>query len=265
MDLLEYIKMQRDNGVDDYMTIQAAKKYMIQKEQYVINDNHAQIGGNEEDVKQLKNQVEYLMQQDQKVNAPPTPPTPSLPSTKPATSVVSRPANVADLSIAPENLRVEKTSFEYETIKNGAVLFHPSQELQGFSDTMIFVNIADQCNQRTFSLFFTPNEQYAKRYSGLWSLNKRPVYIHKLRVRTDISGIKIIKAEDVPNGLENLKLAQNICGATVDGHVNGIKIEQNINGQQSVSEYYICNPDRFFNHISTEMQISSNQWVNISR
>lgn len=158
----------------------------------------------------------------------------------------------------------------YETIKAGTILFHPSQDVKRFNDAMIFVDInkvLDKSKQRSFSMFFTPNEEYARRYSGLWSLNKRQVYVHKLRVKQNIIGIKIIDASVIPDNMENLDLAKKMCGPTEDGTINGIKIQQYVknNINNKIDEYYICNPELWFDFVETWMQFGSTEWIKITK
>lgn len=155
----------------------------------------------------------------------------------------------------------------YETIQSGTFLYHPSQDIKRFSNSMIFVdvrNVLDKNQQRSFSIFFTPNEEYARRYSGLWSLNKRPVYVHKLQVSRPISGIKIFDASLIPDNMDNLEFSKNICGPSEDGTINGIKVTLPNNGGHPISEYYICNPESWFIPVETWMQYGPTEWIKIS-
>jgi hypothetical protein len=132
---------------------------------------------------------------------------------------------------------------------------------------MIFVDIGealDQSKQKGYTMFFTPSKEYARRYAGLLSLNKRPVYVHKLQVKKTISGIRIISPNIIPDDVKSMKLAEGMCGETVDGYVNGMMIQQPIAGNKYVPEYYICNPSLFFIHISSEMQFSPTQYTEIN-
>lgn len=154
----------------------------------------------------------------------------------------------------------------HETIQSGTFLYHPSQDIKQFSRSMIFVdvrNVLDKNQQRSFSMFFTPNEEYARRYSGLWSLNKRPVYVHKLQVSRPISGIKIFDASLIPDNMDNLEFSKNICGPSEDGTINGIKVTLPNRGEPIV-EYYICNPETWFVPIETWMQHGPTEWIKIS-
>lgn len=160
----------------------------------------------------------------------------------------------------------------YETLEVGRPLYHPSQDIKRFGENVIFVNlpdVLDKNKQRSFVMFFTENEEYARRYSGMWSLNKRPVYVHKFNVIKDIPGIKVIDPNMIPDSLENKQLAQGMCGPSEDGIIHGIKIGQptsDINGGngEPVTEYYICNPEEYLEHKETWMQFDSTQWVKIT-
>jgi uncharacterized protein YegP (UPF0339 family) len=158
----------------------------------------------------------------------------------------------------------------FDILKKGSILFHPSQDIKQFGDSVIFVNlpdVLDKNKQRSFVMFFTPNEEYARRYSGMWSLNKRPVYVHKFSVENDITGIKELDPKLIPDSLENRQLAHGMCGPTEDGFINGIKIKQpidNTDENKSVAEYYICNPEIYLKHEGTWMQFGSTEWVEIS-
>lgn len=255
MDIIEYIKMQRANGLDDYMALQSAKKYTMNQHKLNVSlQEEGQVGGAtgttgttgtniERTTAQLDVQIAKELEEEKKQSA------------------TSSTPHVNELISNRYKMPI-KSEIIYETIQKEWVLYHPSQELKRFSDTSIFVNIAEQCKQKSFALFFTPNEKYAKRYSGLWSLNKRPVYVHKLVAKSDIPRIKVIKADDIPDSIENIKFAQDICGMSIDGHINGIKIEQYIDGE-NISEYYICNPETFLKSVATSMQFSSGQWIDV--
>ena len=176
--------------------------------------------------------------------------------------------NIDQKEIKNDNFE-EEISHEnpYTQIPAGVILYHPSTEIKQFDDSMIFVNVEkvlDSTKQRSFTMFFTPNKEYARRYSGMWSLNKRNIYVHKLVTKTAIPGIRILNTKLVPDNLENLSLAQGFCGDSIDGYINGIKIEQPVGNNQNVTEYYICNPSQFFKHISTDMQFSSTEWSEIN-
>ena len=162
-----------------------------------------------------------------------------------------------------------QTQSSLETLESGTILYHPSIDVRQFSSSMIFVkmqDVLDQSKQRSFTMFFTPNEEYAKRYSGIWSLNKKPVYVHKLMVKNGIklTGIKKINSNDIANVTDNIELGKNICGDSVDGFINGIKVEHPTNDGSNVAEYYICNPSQWFEHLETWMQTSPTEWVSLS-
>jgi hypothetical protein len=169
-----------------------------------------------------------------------------------------------DISSSNNNLNLNT----YATLNVGTILYFPTQDIKNFDDTMMFAkfpNVLDQSKQRTFTMFFTENEEYARRFSGIWSLNKRNVYIHTLRVKTPITRIKIINSKKIPDNINNYDLALGMCGDSIDGAINGIKIEQNIGNAPSVAEYYICNPSAFFEKVETSMQFSGTEWIKIDQ
>jgi len=179
--------------------------------------------------------------------------------------------NETDSEIVPINTKNETGPVAaYDVIKPGTILYHPSQDVSRFDNSMLFVDVTKVLNkneQRSFCMFFTPNEEYARRYSGLWSLNKRPVYLHKLKVKEGkpITGIKVIDARIVPSNIDNLDLAKRISGPSEDGTINGIKIEQKLDNSPPVDEYYICNPEVWFDLVETWMQFGSTEWVKITK
>jgi len=162
----------------------------------------------------------------------------------------------------------QQTQTSNEILDQGRILYHPSTEIKKFSPSMIFVNmqnVLDQSKQRSFTLFFTPSEEYARRYSGIWSLNKKPVYVHKLRIKNGVTlNIKKINANDIANISDNTELGKNICGDSVDGFINGMKVEHPTSDGSNVSEYYICNPSQWFEHVETWMQTSPTEWIKTS-
>lgn len=169
--------------------------------------------------------------------------------------------------------KIEKTTVQvetYATLNPGDYLYYPTQDIKQFDDSMMFVDIPKVLNQtekRSFTMFFTPNEEYARRYSGLWSLNKRDTYVHKLVVKKGmpIKRIKVINSKKISDAVNNDVLAHNMCGDSVDGFINGIKIEQSLgDNNPSVAEYYICNPSLFFDHVETWLQFDATTWVMIS-
>jgi hypothetical protein len=180
---------------------------------------------------------------------------------------------IENQEIVPINIPEEdKTTVQvdaYSTLKPGDILFYPTQDIKQFDDTMMFADITqvlDQSKKRSFTMFFTPNEEYARRYSGIWSLNKRPVYVHKLVVKQGkpIDRIMILNSKKIADSVNNNDLAHGMCGDSVHGYINGIKIEQTLGNNPSVEEYYICNPSLFFDHVETWMQFTATEWVKIS-
>lgn len=187
------------------------------------------------------------------------------------------PGDSGDNDVATDNAGapdIEKTNTVqvtgYETLEPGTVLYHPSIDVGKIGSAMILVDTPKVMNhneQRSFSVFFTPSEEYARRFSGLWSLNKRPVFVHKVTVKDNIplDKIKVIDADTIPDNIENLDFAKRLCGDTIDGFINGIKVNQKFtDGQQPIAEYYVCNPALFFKHEESWMQFRSAQWIKIS-
>lgn len=146
------------------------------------------------------------------------------------------------------------------TLNPGVLLYYPSGNANAgkFNDSMILaINESDQSKQLPFTMFFTPNMEYAKRFSGLWSLNERPVYIHVYSVKKDkpITRIKEIKPQMVSNSLE-----EQIC----KNNINGIRIKY-MSDNENIEEYYICNPILFFDYIETWKQSDSKEWIKITK
>lgn len=161
------------------------------------------------------------------------------------------------------------TKTMYETIEPGTILYHPTQDVSRLGHPMLFVDITkvlDKNKQRSFCMFFTKNEEYAKRFSGLWSLNKRPVYVHKLKVKQGkpITGIKILDSHIIPSNIDNTELAKKISGPSEDGTINGIKIAQKLDNNTPIDEYYICNPETLFDTVETWMQLGATEWIKIT-
>ena len=127
----------------------------------------------------------------------------------------------------PPKKETSKANVEiFTTLTEGTTLFHPSQNIKRFGDSMIFVDLPsalDLSKPRSFVMFYTPNEEYARRFSGMWSLNKRPVFVHKLSVKTPVDKIRIIDPNIIPDNIENTELAKGMCGTSIDGYINGIK------------------------------------------
>ena len=284
-DLLNYIKMQKNKGLDDYTVLQSAKKFS----QEITNMGTHDIRNISKGV--MLRGGGYQLKQDEKAII-----------LKALSSINSDVNGYQDLQAAAsnsdENANIESyANFDeinkrltamktenisknpnknkpniqndtYATLQPGSILYYPTQDIKQFDETMMFVdipNVLDQSKQRSFTMFFTPNEEYAKRYSGIWSLNKRQVYVHKLKVKVVIDRIKIVNSKKIGDTVSNDVLAQGMCGDGIDGYINGIKIEHNLgSGDGSVVEYYICNPSRFFEHEETSMQFSATEWVTIT-
>lgn len=153
-------------------------------------------------------------------------------------------------------------------VSAGTILYYPSSDVQTISkETPIFVKlpeVLDMSKQRTFTLFFTPNIEYARRFAGIQSLNKRDVYVHKLQVIEDIPNLKRIDGNMISNDIDNINLGHNFCGPSVDGEINGIQIVYETASGGAIEEYYICNPERYMKIVSTEMQVDATSWVNIT-
>ena len=152
------------------------------------------------------------------------------------------------------------------TLKAGETLWHPSLDVQRFNSSMIFANVEEVLNQgkkRSFTIFFTTDEHYAKQYAGLWSLNKRDVYLHKLELKKDLEGIKQIDGTLLMNkSINNIDFSSNMCGDSVDGYINAIEVTN-----KDISEYYICNPSAFFDNSSVEtyMLMGPNEWAKLTK
>lgn len=215
----------RKKGLDDYNILQRVKNYY-------------QFGGDDDDITPTK-------------EAPPT--------TEPTTTQ----RNEELQSVANDPLQMTG-----KTISSGGTLYHPSQDVRGFSKAMIFVPITkvlDRSKQRSFSVFFTPNLEYAKRFSGIWSLNKRPVYVHELRVKENITGIKQIDPKLLSDGIDVSEFSKNLCGPSEEGVINGIEITlPKKQENEELTEYYICNPERYFELVKTYMQFDANTWIEIN-
>ena len=167
----------------------------------------------------------------------------------------------------PQLERDNTSAAPFVTIYAGTELYYPSSDVQAISGTTpIFVKLPellDMSKQRSFTLFFTPNLEYARRFAGIQSLNKRDVYVHKLRVVEDIPTVKRIDGNLISKDIDNIDLGRGFCGPSIDGEINGIQITyETSNGV--IEEDYICNPERFMKIISTEMQVDATSWVNIS-
>lgn len=314
-DLLNYIKMQRNKGLDDYTVLQSTKNFytnygknnMIGGEYYLTSlekqevlQSLASIDKNLPGYVSLNIAAEsdtgliqyydsfdeiktYLAEMkrrttEEKINKT------AATEIHAELSALDRPEFQPD--IQPEfqqgsqpgieaNSRptAEKTTVivdTYATLNPGDYLYYPTQNIKQFDDTMIFVDIPkvlNQTKQRSFTMFFTTNEEYARRYSGIWSLNKRPVYVHKLVVKKGmpITHIKVINSKKISDNIGNDELAHGMCGDSIDGYINGIKVENTLGENASVEEYYICNPSLFLDHVETWMQFSATEWIKISK
>ncbi|VBB18090.1 hypothetical protein YASMINEVIRUS_553 [Yasminevirus sp. GU-2018] len=312
-DLLDYIKMQKNRGMDDYQTLKSAKRYAQnggvkklkmtggdltltpEQAQQIIttletvkdkdqpdyqtllaaasgeslllpnyNDFESEVVPKLQQLVQGSGKVKQTVEKEQSLEDPLA-----------ETTVLEDPVLLEEGGqqqeiVPPGGQKPEVQVQTYEVLKPQTILFHPSQDVKRFSDSMIFVDlkkVLDRNTQRSFSMFFTPNEEYARRYSGLWSLNKRPVFVHKLQVKEGrpITGIKVIDAAVIPDSMDNLDLAKGMCGPTEDGTINGIKVEQKLDNSASVEEYYICNPEIWFDLVETWMQFGSTEWVKITK
>lgn len=265
--LLEYIKGLRKRGLSDYQILMAAKikdretqtlpQYGGQGEEELMMQQYSEGQGLDPqgmyDVVEDEGGVDITAQEVEPLDAEPV----SAETVLVPPSQQEQPGAEVDTT--------DRT--EYTTIKAGSILYHPSASVRQISDDHpIFVNIdevLDSKEQRTFTMFFTPNREYARRFSGISSLNKRNVYVHKLRAKTDITGIRRINGKLISQETDNVNLASGFCGPNADTYVNGIEITyETISGD--IQEYYICNPERFFSLESTEMMFDATTWVDIT-
>lgn len=278
-ELLNYIKLLRHNGVPDYKIVQMATHKLrggggisLTKEQIKTvksrlenidssvegrNELYDDISENTESITlpekyesydKVSEQIDIMEQKNSK-------------STQKISS--DQLSGLIEQTETEKNKHMIKTP--YEELKPGTIMYHPSEEVKSFSDAMIFTgDIKKVLNRekRQFCMFFTTNEEYAKRYSGLWSLNKRQVYVHKLKVKPgrSLSGIKVFNANSVPDSITNDELASINYGSSENGMINGIKIEQQLD-KRTLDEYYICHPEQWFDFVETWMQLDSTRWV----
>ena len=167
----------------------------------------------------------------------------------------------------PSNADVPNSGYEYLT--EGLELYHPTTEVRSFSKEMIFTNdlpkIMNLSTERKLCVFFTTEFEYAKRFSGLWSLNKRNVYIHKLRVKKLLPEprVKVFDSRLIQSDISNQDLASSIYGITDSGMINGIKIVSTLQDGSKIDEYYICHPETLFTVEETWMQIDQITWAKI--
>jgi len=315
-ELLNYIKMQKNKGLDDYTILQSTKsfshrnayggantkKYKTQKQMvggytlteeqkkqvhlsldtFVSNDNEYSKflmasmpsgNGNIDGYNDFNAVMEKLKSMAEKSSATQQQESKDKENQNIAIETGKLGNAIEEQKINPINIsEKDKTAINvdaYSTLNSGDILFYPTQDIKQFDDTMMFADITqvlDQSEKRSFTMFFTPNEEYARRYSGIWSLNKRPVYVHKLVVKKGktIDRILILNSKKIADSINNNDLAHGMCGDSVHGYINGIKIEQTLGEKASVEEYYICNPSLFFEHVETWMQFTATEWVKIS-
>lgn len=228
MDLLEYIRIQQNKGVNDYKILSYSKEF-IKQNMY----GGGKLVLTEDQIEELKKILETsdIKNKDALI-----------------TAITNN--EISDTEFATfEDLKAHiLKETEIISLKKDTILYHPSHSVKKFNDSIV------SNNEYSFSLFFTPNEEYAKRYSGLWSLNKRPVFVHKLRVKDDISGIKVLNTNNISD-LDNLDLATKLCESK--NTINGIKIQS-----EQIDEYYLCNPETLLEIVETWMQIGTDEWVN---
>lgn len=253
-DILEFIKLQRSKGFDDYAVLQAAKKMTKNLLNNDVTTGGAYLDANKLDSSQVKKIVNETMN--------------SFDRGEGEEANIEEQCNKCVTGETDELLRLEEKPVQFlVTLPRGMILYHPSQDVKQFSDAMIFVElpkVLDKTNQRSFTMFFTPSMEYARRFSGLWSLNKRTVYIHKMVVDKPITGIQVMNSKNESDNVNNVNLAQGKCGSSEYGFINGIKVSYPIKGNKDIDEYYICNPDMFFKHVDTWAQFSPTEWVKIT-
>jgi hypothetical protein len=307
--VLNFIKMQREKGLDDYAILQATKnmmrnsknnmkggfilsneqrEFILQKlscidrntpgynkfESSVKGDGFFMDYNNFEDIiNELDNMSSFSTKKPTRtcVTGGDEPETQEettkeeKPETEEETTKEENPQTEEETTEQKEEKKEESS---YTTLQEGEILYYPSQDVKGFSQSsMIFVDLPkalDLSQQRSFVIFFTKSKEYAQRFSGLWSLNKRPVFVHKLKVIKPITNIKIIDRKIIPDNLENTELAKGMCGSSIDGYINGIMISYDTKNDNTVDEYYICNPDTFFKIEESWMQFDSTEWIKIS-
>jgi hypothetical protein len=223
--LIEYIKNQRAQGLTDYQILQKAQ--LIENTSKKVN----QRGG----------EGEYT---------------------------------VPNMYDSTENRNFSET---HTVLNVGDTLYFPSSIVKSFDpDNIIFVKPSnlESDNADRMAIFFTPNKTYARRFAGINSLNKREVYVHTLKVKEQIKGIRKIDGKLIANetvnvdsndNLEKRKFATQKYGSSYDGIVSGIEVSlQSNNGNDIVKEYFLCDPERYFTHMATEMQFDATTWVDIT-
>jgi hypothetical protein len=180
--------------------------------------------------------------------------------------VIETGASLSDPDPVPEAPSVSAST--YSVIPEGTLIYHPSSDVSGMSSqNMLFVKLQDVLNmgeQRSFTMFFTNNKEYARRFAGLVSLNKRDVYVHTLYVKRDITNLKRIDSDIISRDSDHIDLGNGFCGPSADGVINGIEINRTSASGKEISEYYICNPEQFFEIHATDMQYDATRWVDIT-
>lgn len=303
-DLLEYIKLQKQKGLDDYTVFEMTKMYggdytLTSEDKIKINkilESHS-IDINAADFQQLKQVMDGdgLIKDDninsfddvvERINsmsnktkistAPDNTASNDGEAMDIDTEDINNPtdnnddANDANDDDNDDNDEKKKSKLNidtYTSLDRNEILYFPTQDIKDFDDTMLFAKLTDVLNQnkqRSFTIFFTKSEEYARRFSGIWSLNKRNVYVHKLQVIRPINRIKIINSKKISDNINNYELSLGMCGSSIDGEINGIKIEQEIDNSDPIEEYYICNPSSYFKKLETWMQFDATKWIKIS-
>jgi hypothetical protein len=308
-DLLNYIKTQKNKGLDDYTilqsTINMSKNNNIRKNKKLSYKKISMTGGNftltAADRKQINVALEQIdpnndtyktlkaaadTQEDleldgydnisnvlEKINSLPKKTPDVINTALPDGNAVEGSADETaigdDMSQTNtgDNGNSATNNDIYVTLNPGDILYFPTETIKQFDENMLFVDVPevlDQSTQRSFTMFFADDKAYAKRFAGIWSLNKRPVYLHKLAVKEGrpITRIKRISSKIISDKVNNNKLAHGICGQSVDGTIHGIKIEATYN-KKTVAEYYICNPSEYFTCEATWMINGSTDWIQI--
>ena len=155
----------------------------------------------------------------------------------------------------------------YTKIDAGTIMYHPTSEIRTMSnDNMLFVridNVLDLSEQRSFTMFFTENKEYARRFAGIRSLNNRDVYVHTLEATEPITGLRIIDSRNLDREDDVTEIATGFCGPSTNNVINGVVVRHPVK-DGFINEYFICNPERFFRYVSSEMQFDSTTWVDVS-
>jgi hypothetical protein len=287
-ELLKYIRSQRLQGVPDYKIVSRGKMFINEMYggDYIFSDTDistlttkikeltdADSSLNDNDlIKKIKGVLESS---DKKLDDPDLDSFEKirralngLDKNRPDDDIaIQMPPNTAPISQIGNNSQPVRSSSNYEELAPGTIMYHPSSEVMTFSDVMIFSGdlkkVMNKGSERKFCMFFTTNSEYAKRFNGIWSLNKRQVYIHKLRVKKTIEPprIKIFDPRMIQPTESNQDLASQMYGITEDGMINGIKIANKTDANVNIDEYYICHPEQMFEFVETWMQMDSTRWV----